>query len=285
MIIRYTNIRNEFVEFSDGFPYKFLNIDGLGGTEADIQSQRAPHMDGEMYVDSVMSKKPLPVQAAIKSYDTKEVTEMRRRISRVFNPKLGVGTLKYIDGDDVKVIECVPESSPFFPIGSDNQSEYVQKVIIDLMALDPYWRDPNQTSKPLQAYVGNFTLPTTFPIELGVAGSRTTLYNEGDVPAPIQIDVHGPTTNPQIINRTTGERIKVNRAIAEDEILHINTMSGQKQVEIRRGDEIKQAFGYLDHDSEWITLELGENEIEHIADSGDRKAIVEITWSSRYVGV
>src|SRR5699024_6768635 len=107
----------------------------------------------------------------------------------------------------------------------------------------------------LQSYVGNFKLPTTFPIKLGVAGSRTELDNLGDVPSPVQIEVRGPTTNPQIHNRTTGKYIRIERSIARDEIMYINTEPGNKSIVIDRGNGVvEQAFGYLSDESDMFNL-------------------------------
>lgn len=284
--IRYTNSRGESVTFTDDFPYMFLSLDGMGGTTASLQTQQAPFIDGSMFVDSVLEDKPLTIEAALKSYDTAELAKMRREVSRVFNPKLGEGVLEYIEGDDVKEIVVVPESSPFFPIGTDNQSTYVQKVLIELIALDPYWKSPHNDSMKLQSYVGNFELPTEFGVEFGVAGSETELFNDGDVPAPVLIEVEGPTTNPQIHNRTTGEFIRIDREIAKDETLYINTTPGSKSVVVERGDgSVEQAFGYLNHDSDMFALEVGENRIEHVADAGNPDSSVILTWQSRYVGI
>lgn len=259
-------------------------MEGFGDVEAHIQVQESPYQDGFTPVDSTLKERAINLEIAIQSKDWQNISKLKRLLSSVFNPKLK-GTFYYFNGERSFEITGYPEHVPSFPDGSSNQTSTFQRITIDILCPNPYWQDPNQTSKPLQAYVGNFTLPFTLPFELGVSGSRTTLYNTGDIPAPVRIDIQGPVSNPQITNKTNGQWLRVNRSIAADEILHIDTTQGQKRVEIYRGSHVYPAFGYLDHDSDWIQLEVGENEIEHIADAGDRKSLVAVTWNSMYVGV
>jgi|SRR5690625_263398 len=287
MKVTFTNARGQEAVLTSKAPFLLSSFDGYGDVEADTQMQSSPYSDGSMYIDSILEERPLSMTFAILADNSRDLSNKKRYISSVFNPKNGLGLLKHERAGVVHEIEAVAEGVPQFPSGTENRGQTYQRVTVDLIAPDPYWRDPNQVSRPLQSYVGNFTLPTTFPFELGVAGSRTTLFNEGDVPAPVSIDIHGPTTNPQIINRTTGDYIRINRSIADDEILHINTASGQQRVEIYRDNEIEPGFGYLDHNGVLteFALEIGENEIEHIADAGDRNAIVAVSWQARYTGI
>ncbi|MYL44583.1 phage tail family protein [Virgibacillus halodenitrificans] len=284
--VRFTNSTGTSLDIStSSSSFLLSSIDGIGSVEADIQSQQSPYQDGVNYIDTLLQARPIPIVFTILADTPQELATKRRLVSNVFNPKKGLGLLEYRSFEDRYEINGTTESVPDFPSGRDNRGVTWQKVMVDILCPNPYWRNPNQTSQPLKAYVGNFTLPFTLPFELGMSGSRTTLYNEGDIPAPIRIDIQGPVTNPQIINRTTGEWLKINRSIAADEVLHINTTPGKKRVEIYRGNEVYPALGYMDHDSDWIKLELGKNEIEHIADAGDRESLIAVTWNSMYVGI
>nr|WP_239544119.1 phage tail family protein [Virgibacillus halotolerans] len=277
----YENGRGEQIEFYLS-PFLIESLTGIGEVDADIQSQQSPFQDGDNYIDTLLQPRFIELEGSITERNFESIREFRRYILRVCNPKLGLGKITLELDGDLKEIMGALDGSPVFP---ERSQDVWQKFMINWKCPSPYWMDLNQTSRSLQSYVGNFKLPMTFPFELGVAGSRTTLFNEGDVPAPVTIDIHGATTNPQIINKTTGDYIRINRSIADDEILHINTASGQQRVEIYRDNTIEQGFGYLDHNSELFNLEIGENEIEHIADAGDRNAIVAVSWQSRYTGV
>lgn len=285
-VLQYTNARGQLSDLGVN-DVGIESIEGLGDVGSEVMQSRAPYADGTRYIGSTLDVRYVIVSFIIRGTDYADVQNRRRVFASTVNPRQGLGLLEYTSGGRTWEISAVPETVPFFPDGDANRGNRWQRGSVTFVCPDPYWRDPHQESEPLQSYVGNFTLPFTLPFELGVSGSRTYLYNDGDVPAPVTIDIHGPTTNPQVINRTTGEYIRINRSIAEDEVLHIDTTSGQQRVEVRRGDEVEQAFGYLDPNGVLteFTLELDENEIEHVADAGNANAIVIVRWQSRYAGI
>lgn len=284
MEIEFTNARGENLTLRRP-SFKVLNIAGLGDVEAEHQSQEAPYQDGSNYIESILDERVIPIELKVSGKDEEDLSDRRRQLNRVFNPKFGIGEMRINIGNKSFIIDAVSDFSPAFTHEAINIGGNFNNCQLQVTAHNPYWKSLNETSKPLQSYVGNFTLPTTFPVQFGISGSSVTLYNEGDIPAPVRIDIQGPVTRPQITNKTTGEWIRVNRAIAADEILHINTAQGTKRVEVYRGNEVYPAFGYLDHDSQWITLEIGKNEISHIADAGDRNSLVAVTWNDMFVGI
>src|SRR5690625_1267297 len=265
-----------------------VSIEGLGGVGSDVQSQKSPYQDGLTYIDSMLEPRYIDVEFIIRGERYREVRSKRGSITSALNPKLGLGTIVYESDRIRRELLAIPESVPYFP-DKENRGKRWQRGTVTFIAPNPYWRSPNETTKPLVAYEGGFTLPFTLPFTLGRSGSKTVLYNDGDVPAPMRIEIHGPTTNPQIFNRTTGEHIRINRTVAEGEVMHINTESGRQRITVtdENGNETN-AFGYLDSESSILSqfnLELGENEIEHVADAGNRHAEVIVRWDDLYVGV
>lgn len=280
--LTYENPKGEEIVFYLS-PFLIESLEGIGEVESDVQTKSAPYADGVTHIDSRLEPRHIDMEGSIMLTGFKDIREKRRVITRVCNPKLGLGLITFeLDGETYQ-IRGVPDAVPTFPERGRNPW---QPFEITWLCPNPYWRSPNETAKPLVAYVGHFKLPTKFPFKLGTSGSKTTLYNDGDVPAPVRIEMHGPTTNPQIFNRTTGEYLRINRTIARGEVMHINTESGKQRVVIidEEGNE-DSAFGYLDHDSDLFYLQLGENVIEHVADAGNRHAEVIVRWDSMFVGV
>lgn len=277
----YKNPKGEEVEFYLN-PFLINSLEGIGEVEADTQTQKAPYQDGESYIESYLQPRFIDMEGQILKRDKKEIREHRRIITRTVNPKYGLGRITFeLDGETF-VIDAVPEGIPSFP---ERSMDVWQKFQVSWFCPDPYWRSTNNESKALQAYVGNFKLPMTFPFMLGTSGSSTTLYNDGDAPAPVQIEINGPITNPQIFNRTTGESMRINRTIDKGEVLRIDTTPGRKSITVEGAYGVKQAFGHLDSESTLWKLATGENRIEHVADSGNRHAEVIIHWGNRYSGV
>src|SRR5690606_40921407 len=114
-------------------PVKVIRIDGTGGTEADIQTQKAPYQDGHTFVDALLEPKTVEMELAIFVRSKEEVFQLRRQLTNVFNPKLGVGLLTYEYPSGVREIEAVPETTPIFPSGIQNSSEGFQRVLITLI--------------------------------------------------------------------------------------------------------------------------------------------------------
>ncbi|MFA1820549.1 phage tail domain-containing protein [Virgibacillus oceani] len=280
----YTNSRGQSIEMF-GSPFRLMRVDGLGGTEADNQMERTPYQDGAMPLDSILEDKPIEVEFKITGNDQAELTNNRRNVSSIFNPKLGVGMLQYVGEDGTKEISVLVEAVPFFPDGRTNRGRTFQKTLINLRAPFPYWRDPQQVSRSLRAYEGKFTFPFTFPVQFGIEGDITTINNEGDTSAPVIITIQGPITRPIIENRTTGEYMQVNTRIGAEEVLYIDTNPQAKRVEIHRSNQIIKAMGYVDHNSDFWQLQVGDNELRYTADEGIAEAIAAISWNSQYVGI
>src|SRR5699024_1347241 len=105
----------------------------------------------------------------------------------------------------------------------------------------------------------------------------------------MRIEINGQTTNQHIYNRTTSENKRINRTVAKGEVMHINTEKGRQRITVtdENGNE-KNAQGSLDSEStniSQINLVISENEIEHVADDGNRHAEVIVRWDDLYVGV
>lgn len=283
--IIYENERGQRVEFGASPTIKAVNFEGFGEVEAVIQSQRAPYRDGSRFIDSLLAERALSIEFLIEGTDYAEVSGHRRQISRVFNPKLRGQVTAKVAGQTY-IIDVIPEHVPTFPKGPDNQSKRHQFGVIDLIAHNPYWRDPQEVSRALQAYQGLFIFPFSFPVEFGVSGDTTILENTGDTETPVTIDIQGPVVRPRVINKTTGEYIVINRSLSANEVMHIDTNVQSKRVEIyREGWAIEKAMGYLDHTSDFWQLQPGRNEIQYIADSGGNDAIVAVAWHNQFTGI
>ncbi|MCR6112694.1 phage tail family protein [Bacillus sp. A301a_S52] len=280
----YTNSANQSIELYEA-PYRLINVEGLGGTEVDVQTQKSPYQDGSTYVDSVLENKSIEIQIKITGNDESDLTINRRKISSIFSPNLGMGVLRFINDEGEKEIDVVVEAVPFFPDGSTNRQRTFQKALIHLQAPDPYWRDPVEVSRELKAYEGTFTFSFTFPTQFGIESDTTTLMNTGHTKAPVRIEVKGPIRRPLIENLTTGKHIQINAIVNPDQTLIIDTKPTNKRVLIKQGDETRNVMGWFDQAGDFWELALGENEIRYRADAGVAEAVATIRWQNKYVGV
>lgn len=279
--LTYENARGERIVFYLS-PILIESLTGIGEVDADLQGQKSPYQDGETHLDTILQPRFIDLEGSILKTDLREMKSYRKHISRVCNPKLGLGKITLELDGDIKEIFGVLDGSPTFPERGRN---VWQKFLITWKCPNPYWRDPKEVSRALRAYEGKFTFPFTFPVQFGIEGDVTTLQNDGDTSTPVTISIQGPISRPMIENRTTGKHITVNTTLSPEEILYIDTSRQHKRVEIYKGNQIIRAMGYLDHNSDFWELEVGKNEIRYRADEGLAEAIAAISWHNQYVGI
>ncbi len=284
----FTNSRNEYAALRNRVPFVLKRIDGTGAIKTEVQTQKAPFQDGRTYIDSILEERDIYIEVGIFADTEEEVFQHRASLNRVFNPKLGEGELRYHYYGEVKVIKATAVKAPEFP-GADRVTGY-QRCLIHLVAPDPLWLSPTTHEEPMAAYVGMFTFPLEIEeegIKMGEQTEITVVNNAGDIATPVEIEFHGPVVNPEIRNNTTGEFIRVNRSIGSDEKLVINTAFGGKTVEVVNNEngEKESAFHWIDLESVFWQLQVGDNELEYRADEGQDDAVVVIRWRKRFVGV
>lgn len=281
--VTFINNRGHSIELSNRLPFLLESVEGRGGIEANVQMQSAPYQDGSTYIDTLLSTRPLTLQVSLIAESRDELNHLRHRISNIFNPKLGVGQLVYRNGETERTIEVVVDGSPAFPVG-DAKGKWFQKTSINLIAPNPYWEDNSEENHKLEDFVGSFKFPFHLPMRFSSRGDSRVLFNSGDVPTPIQVEFRGVAVNPKITNMETGEFIRVNRTIEEGYKLIINTAFGNKRVEIIAPDgTVTNAFHYIDLDSTFFSLDVGNTKIGFIADGGNPE--VYVTYKNRYLSV
>ena len=290
--IVFENSRGEEIELTNTAPYLLTSLEGAGGVDTDTQTQKAAYQDGETYIDTLMDMREIVLEFAILGDTKEEVFQRRREISRIFNPKLGKGKLKYQTPYEDKVIDATVEVPPQFPPQDRNRGNKFQKSTITLRCPSPFWEDIKETGEPLGFIEGGLTFPLMLNPDVqehtlfGRRGFTALIENKGDVPAPVEIIFSGPAENPKIINKTTGEFIQINEDLTSEEKLVINTAFGNKRAEIEDNNgERQNAFHYLDLESTFWQLQPGGNEVDFESDISREEASALISFRNRYVGI
>ena len=95
----------------------------------------------------------------------------------------------------------------------------------------------------------------------------------------------GTVSNPQILNINTGEYIQVNATLAAGETVIVNTEYGNKGAVMQNGGEEVDYFRYIDVDSTFMQLAIGDNVFRYDASAGLDALEVTIYYSPKYLGV
>lgn len=279
----FTNVKGQSIELTNRMPFLLESVEGKGDVSANVQMQSAPFQDGSTYIDTTLETRVLELIVNIKANSRDELNALRQQISSIFNPRLGLGKLVYSNGNVQREIEVVSTGIPIFPTG-EAKGKWFQRTVINLVAPNPYWEGLEVENHKLEDFVGSFKFPFTLPMRFSSRGDSRVLINNGDVPTPIQVEFRGVAVNPKITNMDTGEFIRVNRTIEEGYKLIIDTAFGNKRVDIVAPDGmVTNAFHYLDLESTFFNLDVGNTMIGFIAEGGNPE--VYVTYKNRYLSV
>ena len=277
-----TNQNGESITLGNQAPYFLESIDGVGEVQVTIESQKAPKQDGSTYLGNVLDNRAISIEGTIiTKIGPAFVLEARRKMQRVLNPKLGEVTITYHQRDQVREIKGLAETTPVFPSGQGSKGLYYQKFLLHLICHEPFWLDTYYESREMSYLMGGIRFKLRLPTIFSYRGFKRRAVNEGDVATPVEIEFKGPATNPTVNNLTTGEFIKVNRELGEEDVLTINTSFGQKYVRING----QNAFHYIDLDSVFWQLVPGENTLSYRSNNDSIKTRVTVKWKNRYVGL
>lgn len=281
--LTYTNSQGESIVFSHRPPFILSKFEGLGDVEAEVQRQKSPYQDGSTHTDTILQERFIVLEVTILGNSHDDVSAKREQLSRVLNPKLK-GKLVFENGRVTREIEAFSEHVPKFPSGGENRGSSYQISLINLVCPNPFWQDINPTNIKLEDFVANFAFPFSFPVSFATRGDTRVLVNTGHVPTPVKVTFVGESINPKITKINTGEFIKVNRTIPAGYSLVITTDFGNKAVEIIAPDGVAtNALGYIDLDTTFFSLDVGENQLSFITEGGQPDVYIE--YKNLFVGV
>lgn len=277
-----TNKNGESITLGNQSPYFLEILDGAGNIPVTIESQKSPKQDGSTYIDNMLESRAISIEGVIVTRgNPNEVLECRREMQRVLNPKLGELILTYYHNDIIKEIKAIAETTPVFPSGQGSKGLYYQKYLLYLLCHQPFWLDTYYESREMSYIMGGLKFRLFLPTSFSDRGFKRKAVNEGDVSTPVTIEFKGPAINPTVTNLTTGEFIKVNRELGEQDVLTVSTNFGEKYVRING----ENAFHYIDLDSIFWCLLQGENILSYESNNDSIKTKVIVKWKNRYIGL
>ena len=279
MDTKYINLKfisgNKTIEVGKGKPYRLLNIEGIEAGEMELSTADNVLYDGSKIRNRRIKFRPITIEC---EYTGRNKEEQRRFVAGFFNIHRG-GTLQ-IDYMGVK------REIPYEVEGYKSKLENIYtpyRFLVHLYCPEPFLLDIVESSKEIVTWIGGMGFPLKLPTKFAMAGSRIiNIINDGDVEAPLKIEIYGPATNPKIILRETGEFLKINKTLTADDIVTITTEFGNKRVE-KNG---QNAFNILDlPDSTFFSLQVGDNVIEFTTEDVSNNANAKISYRNRYLGV
>lgn len=283
--LRYINSLGVELTLTNSAPFLLQNFDE--SESVNIITIKGAVQDGSTYLDNTLDIKDISIEFGIIANSESELIQYRDSVRKILNPKLGEGYLVYEDDEKERTIKCILNALPTFKTmpGYHGQNGKMGSCLISLTAHNPYWFD-DENSEEVTSWIGGCKFKFKLPFKLKTRGDKTkNIYNDGDVETPLEIIFKGPAVNPSIINLTTNEFIKVNRTLGSDDTLYITTDFNNKKVEIESNGVRTNAFNYIDLDSTFFSLDIGDNMLEYTNDNVLDSNRVIIKYKIRHLGV
>lgn len=290
--LTYTNERGESIELSTESVYHCnvsKDVDGIAGVTNVVYSTNSMGQHGDTYVGQRIEARDIDIVGHINTRDKQQAYELRRQLLKVFNPELS-GTLTYEFGSFKRVINCRLHGEPKLP-----RKEVLIEFTIPLDCLNPFWREEDEQKEDIASWVAAWE----FPCEIEQDNPQSMIfgyraesvivdcYNEGDVSTGMRIrfTALGTITNPILLNVDTNEFIKLNVTMQTGDVIEVNTKYGSKGATLIRDGQKTDYFRYVDVDSTFMQLAIGDNNFRYDAESGVNSMEVSIFYNKEYLGV
>lgn len=255
-------------------------IEGLLGLpEIRTSSGTNAGVDGGWTSEQYYEPRLINLTGNIVSFDRQEVARKRRELGALLAEKSL--RLKYVSelGEtffaDVVVIGFTSD------LGNDGR---VFQYKLQLRQDDPLFYQLGESGElvatlSVQKQSSGFEIPFRFRLEIGGGGAPQTVENTGGSTVYPVITIKGVSTNPEIINRTTKESVKVYTQTREGDTLEINCKL--KTITLNGADVY-----YLKSDaSVFFGLTAGQNELSFISENQNDKGKAEISYASGFIEI
>ena len=288
----FTNSRGESLELGTDSIF-FCNVSkdvgGIAGVTNVIYSTNSMGQHGDTYVGQRIEARDMDILGHINTRDKAQALQLRRQMLKILNPELG-GTLTYEYGSFKRVINCRTFGEPKI-----ERKSVLYEFAFQLECLNPFWREEDETKEDIASWVAAWHFPCVIDKDDSksmIFGYRAEsvivdCYNEGDVSTGMRIrfTALGTVSNPILLNVDTEEFIQVNAVMQTGDVIEINTKYGSKGAKlIRDGTEIDY-FRYIDVDSTFMQLAIGDNNFRYDAAGGVNSLEVAIFYNKEFLGV
>lgn len=293
MIIEYTSYnKNKSITLDTHRPPIVLQErEGLHGLSTDLKTFRSIEQTGVSIQANLIRERVVSIRGAIVYEDFEEKENLKKNIYSVFNPSFA-GDMKIITDNNTEynLKEVYIEEAPIF-------EEKLNGANIEFFTISFTCPNPFLLGKDKKISLQNETGTWKFDWEIireGVtlseidANAIKNCVNNGDMETPIRVVIRsrGHMVDPYIININTNEAIYLNYTLKAGERIEITTSYGNKKIKHFTADNVESdIFKYIDLNSTFFNLKLGDNLIKYGAKRNAESMTVDIYYNERYLGL
>lgn len=244
--------------------------------------------NGKTYIGNTLDVSDKTLEIAIKAANEIELINYESKIKKIFKPTLNEGWLIYKDSVKELKTKCIINSVPVFSI----VNSHIRQGLISLTANNPFWLELQESKEEIALWKPDFR----FPLKITSAGIKfghrepsliVNVANNGDVEAGMRVEFKAlaTLTNPSILNVNTQEFIKINKTMVAGEIISVSTYFGDKNIKSTLNGVTTNAINYIDFQSTFLQLDVGDNLFRYNADTNLDNLEVSIYYQPQYLGV
>lgn len=262
----------------------------VGGEEARMISTQVWNQHGNTHINAFMEayEGELIFIIYTRNMRPEQIEAARRSITDICNPLNGIIQMTVnLNNGSVYHRDITFVAAPSFPTGLENRNYDWQKVQLMFSANNPFWYAETEIVESFQGVTPLFIFPFSMqpvvdPVIFGQVIPSNVAINQGQVEAPVVIQIQGACINPSITNETTGEFIAFkDLTMGANQTLIIDTTFGQKKVEL---DGVN-VFNKLDFNSTFFNLVIGENLIDFNDDTENPDATIHFIYKNLYITI
>ena len=292
--LTYTNGRGESIELSTKSLYHVnvsVDVTGISDIQNEIYGTSSMGQHGETKTGMHIEPREIKATGSINAKSKDYAYTLRRRALKTLNPELD-GILTYEYGDFKRQIACTVSDTPEF-----YRKQGTPLVCFDLCfrCSSPFWQEEDEIREDIASWVGAWEFPYDIDQDDDTSmiwGYReesiiVDAYNSGDVSTGMRIrfSALGTVVNPILLNVGTQEYIQINATMQTGDAIEINTEYGSKGATLTRNGEVTDYYRYIDVDSTFMQLAIGDNIFRYDAESGVNSMEVSIYYNAKYLGV
>jgi hypothetical protein len=166
--------------------------------------------------------------------------------------------------DDYK-ITGIPIAQVKYSNTYNENNDMFCKFLINIFCANPMFEVLNPIKLIASDIQPKFMFPLQFVrpgITFGIRESSlfTTFTNNGTIPIGFiaTLTANGTVNNPKLYNVNTQEFIQIDTVLNSGDVVTISTVDGDRYVKAIINDVEQNYFGYLDLDSSWLQLPIGD---------------------------
>ena len=290
--VKYVNSSGGELELTNSAPFLLQKFEE--SENVNINNSKGVNQDGLTYLGNTLDSKDIMMEFIIIADSEPSLIKYRDMLRKVFNPKLGEGYVIYTDDVKEQTIKCIITAIPVFSDvrGHHGITGKVCTGMVSLIANNPFWTELLETRTEIALWTPDFRFPLTIKRTGIIFGHRepsviVNLNNSGDVESGMRIEFKAlaTLTNPSLLNTITGEFIKMNKTMVSGEIITVSTYFRNKKITSTLNDLVTNAFNYIDFESTFLQLSVGDNLFKYNADTGVDNLEVRIYYKPQYLGV